>query len=233
MTQRVKESDQMPKTNVREHMRKLKDKTTKVTRHLREIPGKKISGAEEAAMDGSSEEVPLPQDPEKKGVFCSGCSHLYLEMTEFPCNVCKPGSELSRHTTIDEWSDRKHHDADDPALLAYTHDHPEGYEVDAYLNPNGWFNETWILGIGAGYGMHTFVVEAEHEQAVMDEFADSKHAHLTRIPDEDLKDHEEWGTITYAGNGGDPHDFSDVRILKKCKIKTNPMTIGHDYSGVK
>jgi len=62
--QRVKESDQMPKTTVREHMRKLKDKTTRVTRHQRKIPGStgSITGKDMTAMDqGSSDPMPLPQ----------------------------------------------------------------------------------------------------------------------------------------------------------------------------
>jgi len=62
----------MPKTPVRGHLRNLKDKTTKVTRHQREIPGSRISGSEEAAMGGSSEEVPLPVDPNERQGYWHG-----------------------------------------------------------------------------------------------------------------------------------------------------------------
>lgn len=55
-----------------------------------------------------------------------------------------------------------------------------------YVNPDGWFRETFALSIPSGNFAQTFIVEADHEQDALDAFIDSKFGDNIKVSQEDL-----------------------------------------------
>jgi hypothetical protein len=97
----------------------------------------------------------------------------------------------------------------------------EVYKVDGLANRGGWFEKTWLVGIGCGFDIHRIVVEADNEQAVIDTLTDSSYGHL--IKTDELCTACEAGEMddcscTYAGNAGERVDLDEIRILARCKV---------------
>jgi hypothetical protein len=93
-------------------------------------------------------------------------------------------------------------------------------EVDGFCNEGEWFGETWLIGLGSGL-LYTFLVaEAGDEQNALDSYADSKHAHFTRLSSDELTEPGfDFSQVDYIGNFGDPHDLTELRILERVKIE--------------
>jgi hypothetical protein len=79
------------------------------------------------------------------------------------------------------------------------------------VNPGGWFGKTWLIGIGGGYSTAWYVVEADHESAAIDEFADSEHGHHVNVDESDLADYDP-ETCQRAGNDGHVVDLDWLTI---------------------
>lgn len=89
-----------------------------------------------------------------------------------------------------------------------------------YVNPDEWFNKTWLIEIGAGFFSLFYVVEADHESDAIDELTDSEFGHIIKTDElckycevDDI-DHCE---CTYAGNYGDRVNLDYVSI-RRCEV---------------
>jgi hypothetical protein len=102
------------------------------------------------------------------------------------------------------------------------------HEIEGIVvNPGGWFGKVYIIQIAIANALNPFyAVEAEHEQAAIDEFADSRLSHLIDVeeadqpkfvpadPDEpDDGDYED-NDFAQAGNDGHWVDLTNVAINK-------------------
>jgi hypothetical protein len=93
---------------------------------------------------------------------------------------------------------------------------PRPVKVHGLVNRGGWFGETWLLEVGiSNAGSLFFVVEADHEQDAIDEFADSRYAHLIAEDDPDVINDPDF--CSYAGNDSHPVNLDYVGLYR-CKV---------------
>lgn len=119
------------------------------------------------------------------------------------------------------------------------------HDIEAeVLNPGNWWGKTFLIEHAVGCSMIFFVVEADHEQDALDEFADNElRGHLITIRPEDFGDYGEelhvgdvingeeieedgWYDLNNKkvdgplmepnrlGNAGEPCDITNVHISK-------------------
>ena len=95
---------------------------------------------------------------------------------------------------------------------------PNGEEltIQGYVNEDGWFGKTWLIGVGCGFSCFFYIVEAGSESDAIDELVDSQWGHMLVIPEEEYDENHHHR----AGNAGLPVDLTEVRVLERCTILT-------------
>lgn len=89
------------------------------------------------------------------------------------------------------------------------------HRANGVCNAGGWWGETWVVAIDWGFDTGMFVVESDNEANALDEFIDSKWAHLI-LMDEGDYDPETWEA--FGGNDGLAYNPDSVRFIQRCKV---------------
>ena len=95
------------------------------------------------------------------------------------------------------------------------------YKVDGLANRGEWFGETWLVQSNIGVFAYMIVVEAEHEQAVIDALTDSNFGHMIRDPEPcEYCEKEDWDNCycILAGNAGERVNLDYTHIMGRCKV---------------
>ena len=74
----------------------------------------------------------------------------------------------------------------------------------------------YVIGIGMGFDTSFFLAGGFSEQDALDSFIDSKYGHLVIVDDEDdIKEYEKMGILSYCGNAGEPCQLDELRVLEQ------------------
>jgi len=90
-------------------------------------------------------------------------------------------------------------------------------KIDGICSQKESIADSYIIGIGFGYYTSFFLAYGFNEEGALNSFVDSKYGHLLIVDDEnDIKEYEEMGVLTYLGNCDEPcYIQENLRILEK------------------
>jgi len=97
----------------------------------------------------------------------------------------------------------------------------DGHEITGpAVNPGEWFGKLHIIGVGCGFSMFFYAVEAGHDSDAIDALTDSEdHGHIIRLDESDIDPDDDDDDVYRAGNAGEPVDLDNVRIWGPEQIK--------------
>ena len=96
------------------------------------------------------------------------------------------------------------------------------YKIHGLINRGEWFGKTWLVCINIANALNPcFVVEADHEQDLVDAFADSSRSHL--IDTDEMCEACVAGDYNncecvMAGNDGHRVNLDYFNIIGRCKV---------------
>ena len=81
-------------------------------------------------------------------------------------------------------------------------------KVNGLCNKGETFGVPWLIVLGCGYSTFYYVAIANSPDEALDVYANSSHAHLTKMDEPPPPEEEDW--YIQLGNFGDWHDLSST-----------------------